>query len=187
MAGLNTIPGIDLAQLAGTLVHKGIPQLLAEGYRNTAVDDSSFRDRLWALARDLVSESGIPGSHRRRVHSEVGTAIASYWMRWLPGSRCEFVGSEVVFELGSRIDLVWRHEEIGVFFDEIKLSRAPISLISLSAIEQSRRYSRIGQQMFGDAFLGVRLISIPSPSSALLINSRFEVSPLAQSPLWMVR
>ena len=109
-----------------------------------------------------------------------------YLTRFAPVPSCEFIGAEVDVDNG-QVDLVWRHADGRVFFDELKTNRVQVDVQPTGVLaEQSSRYASAGRRRFGDAFAGVRIVPVLYPSRALLaseVDGAVRIRPLAESPL----
>jgi hypothetical protein len=151
---------------------------------NDVTDQVDVNDLIMAEGKRIVSAESF-GSHERRVRMRVVTAAGRYLQRCAPVAPTEFMGTEVLYD-GSRVDLVWGHPRLGVFFDELKTSRQPRPETSTASLLQVSRYAQAGLDIFADSFAGVRLIPLLAPDAALLAwieDGAMQFTPLAQTAL----
>jgi hypothetical protein len=176
-------PRVDLDMVAGRLAHRAVQGVLRQCPNPTFEDVGELLPSV--LSRVLERESGL-GSQKRRTSIRAEGAAMLYLTRFAPVPSCEFVGAEAPVE-GGQVDLVWRHADGGVFFDELKTNRVRVDAQPNGMFaEQSSRYACAGRSLFGDAFAGVRIVPVLYPSRALFVaevRGAVRVRPLAESPL----
>jgi hypothetical protein len=176
-------PNSGLAAITGMLTHRAIAACLNEMDPDLPEGSMAWMRKINAVTETVVGPQPGLMSHRRRVHITVATATGAYLRQWRPGALCVFDGSEVNLETG-RIDLMWRHRTVGVFFDEVKTVRAPRMDRESPEVRQAARYAFEGRDRFGSEFAGVRLIPILVPSRAKFVSVEpLVVLPLGGSPL----
>jgi hypothetical protein len=174
--------GTHLDLLTGTLTHQTIAAVLrrlnAEGSHDVAMLILTEGSR-------VVAASAVSGSQRARTRMRVATAAGQYIQRYQPGPPSVYLGSEIAAGDG-RVDLVWNHPRIGVFYDEVKTTRHH-SVMSPTDLAQVTRYARAGHTQYGDRFAGVRYLPLLNMSTAMLAtvddDDRITVTSLAGSPL----
>jgi len=130
-----------------------------------------------------VTERLVPaerGVTRTRVL--VGSHAARYVSLFLPGPGCEFLGAEVTVGRG-RVDLAWSHPTHGVWFDEVKTWRHAGRGWDGATHDQIDRYVEAGRDLFGDRFVGVRLIVTGHSQDSVHIDAQGEVTALLRSAL----
>ena len=114
----------------------------------------------------------------KRIRALALTSACKYLSLLLP-TCAEFIGAEVVLSTG-RADLVWLLPDGDIFIDELKTARY---LDAEAAVAQASRYTTAGVEMFGDGFVGVRVISTTQERRSLLVTPTLSVQPLAPTPL----
>lgn len=132
------------------------------------------------------------GRGRRRSLTGARQAIAlftaAYLRRFWPPEGWQCVGPEIQITGGGRVDLVWRRPgpaaDASLMFDELKTeSIAPRLLLTGATATQIERYLSAGKDVYGNRFVGVRLISLRRPDDSLLIEPDGAVVPLVGSGL----
>lgn len=73
--------------------------------------------------------------------------------------------------------VVWRSAE-GVIVDELKTGRSATRREIAAVREQAARETRAGAMVFGDAFLGVRLVSLGAPRTSFFTDRDGRCAPL---------
>ena len=134
----------------------------------------------WAVSRHL---RGRLDKARLRA-----AGLASQYLReFMPDSPAVFVGAEVRVR-GGRVDLVWSHPEIGVWFDEVKTWRRTQATLDSDTWEQVRRYTIAGQEGYGDEFAGVRLLTLGNRRACAAMSPDGIIEDLDESdlaPAWI--
>ena len=153
----------------GELAHALIAGLLADGER------APEAARISAAAARLPGLADV-GSYRLAVRQRVLTSAAVYFRLFAPPAEWVFEGSEL---RGPRaqFDLVWRSAE-GVIVDELKTGRSATRREIAAVREQAARETLAGSMVFGEAFLGVRLVSLGAPRTSFFTHRDGRCVPL---------
>ena len=176
-------PSAGLQIVSGLLTHRAVATCLTGDIDQLEPGSFKWAATVASIADGVVGSHPKLGSHRSRIRMLVTTATGAYLQRWVPPGPVRFVAAEVPVGHG-RVDLVWEHPDLGVFFDEIKTSRLSRPHESPSTIEQVLRYAADGQAKHGQEFAGVRLIPILSPHcSRLALSGATTLAPLTGSAL----
>jgi hypothetical protein len=112
-----------------------------------------------------------------RAHKQkVAGLVAVYFWHLLPPPTWLFAGSEV--ELGDgRVDLLWRDSADRLLLDEIKTG-APRTLALSTTEQQVQRYLATARDIWGERFLGVRLLSLADWRRSVLVTPDGTRQPL---------
>lgn len=168
--GTHSISGVPAA--AGRIAHLVIGYLLTLG-SDLPVTVEQVEQLVHAECRGLGASLNA-----QRVRALALTSACKY-MHWLMPTSAEFIGAEVRLTTG-RVDLMWLLPDGSIFMDELKTSRY---LDEAAAVTQAARYATAGVDMFGDGFVGVRVISTTQQRRSLLVTPDLAVKPLAGSEL----
>lgn len=153
----------------GALAHALIEGLLADGERQPdPVRISAAAALLPGLAQ--------AGPYRMAVRQRIVTAAAIYFRLFAPDGRWVLSGAELRGP-GARFDLVWR-STVGVVVDELKSGRAATRRELAALQDQSAREIRAGTDLFGEEFLGVRVVILGAPRDSYLASPDGRVAPL---------
>lgn len=166
-----THAGSGVPSAAGQISHAVIAELLTRGEPNVSVDVLDDMVRALGARRDASLNA-------KRVRALALTTAAKY-LSLLRPTCTQFLGAEVSLGTG-RADLVWLLPDGDVFIDELKTERY---LQVDAAVEQASRYVTAGVEMFGDGFVGVRVVSATHERHSLLVDTNLRVGLLSESPL----
>jgi len=153
----------------GALAHALIAGLLADGERAP----SPALISAWAARLPGLAEVG---SYRLAVRQRVLTSAAVYFRLFMPTGEWAFEGAELRGP-SARFDLVWRSAD-GVIVDELKTGRAATRRDIAAMREQVARESLAGAAVFGEDFLGVRVVSLGAPRTSFFADRAGQSSPL---------
>ena len=153
----------------GALAHALSAGLLADGERapSPALISASAA-RLPGLAE--------VGSYRMAVCQRVLTSAALYFRLFMPTAEWAFHGAELR-GLSARFDLVWRSAD-GVIVDELKTGRVATRRDVAALRAQVAREILAGAAVFGEDFLGVRVVSLGAPRTSFFADRDGQSSPL---------
>lgn len=141
----------------GVLTH-AIVQILAP--HSPDIKPSLIPERVLEVAADLVN---IPNVSDRRSLITTASGNACVYLRGLRPTGWDLLGCEFNLDGGGRVDLAYRDPKDGrVMFDEIKTSKSPFAGPSPEHDAQCVGYRNAGNEMFGDQFMGVRLLYLSS-------------------------
>ena len=118
--------------------------------------------QVWVAAGRLFQAEPMVLNHSSRQRAACG--VSTYFVRF-HRTAWKFVGAEVSLGNG-RVDLVWQLPSDRFVIDELKTSANGEALEDRVTLEQIERYRRAGQQQWGGAFAGVRLLPLVSPGRA---------------------
>lgn len=132
--------------------------------------ESSRSQRTLALTQ-VASEvfRTYPVEYRTRAtYFDAITAAGVYLHRFRPSLPWRLVATEMQVS-SSRLDIVHSHDDVGVVIDELKLGvgRHGENLVQ----DQIKRYLKIGQELWGSDFIGVRLCAVHEPASSRLYST----------------
>lgn len=112
----------------------------------------------------LLGERPVRGARAASVRMRVASSTGTYLRRFAPGAAV-LVGCELPVG-GGVADLVWRHD--GRFaVDEIKSGSVDIDDEQLVA--QVARFITGGRAMWGDRFVGVRVVPLARPARSMFV------------------
>lgn len=119
------------------------------------------------LARGMCA----PGYKHRR-NSTLVAGFANEYLRGPARPRAPWVFANAEQRLATGVvDLVWRHTGTGVvFFDEIKTTRVGRRSLPNTWREKATDYASAGAELFGDLFVGVRIVPLGSMNVASLVT-----------------
>lgn len=161
----------DVGMVVHALIGTHAP-LVAAGEAAVAV-----LPRMEQMARSLVQAN----ANRRAVVAAQCVGLAHrYLAQLVPGDDWRLLGVE--WDTGhGPVDVAWVHKATGaVLFDEIKTSRISGQKISANWRAQVNRYNAGGKEMFGDIFVGTRLLPLSAMRLArLTMGSGIPSIPLA--------
>jgi hypothetical protein len=162
-------PGHMDKKQVGALAHALIAGLLTDGYRAPSPE------------RISVSAAALPGlsdvvTFRLAVRQRALTAAAVYFRLFVPDRHWVFEGAELRGP-NARFDLVWRSAG-GVIVDELKTGRSATRGEIAAVREQAARELRAGAGMFGEDFLGVRVVSLGAPRTSFFTGLDGRTSPV---------
>lgn len=168
--------GSDFASAVGQSTHVLVAELAAR----RADSRGDLLDFVWARSASVVTDARL-GRRTRAARIAAAAAAAVYVDRFLPTSDWELLGSE--FILGcARADLVWA-SALGILVDELKTADARTAgRASGRTHAQTDTYRTAATQLFGERFLGVRLIYLAAASHSVLVLPNGGRSPLSDSP-----
>ena len=150
-------PRVDLDMVAGRLAHRTVQGVLQQCPNPTFPEVLELLPQV--LNRALERESGL-GSMKRRTSIRAEGAAMLYLTRFAPVPSCEFIGAEVDVDNG-QVDLVWRHADGRVFFDELKTNRVQVD-VQPTGCWRSSRPDTPARVDAGSATLSLGFVSSPS-------------------------
>jgi len=145
----------------GALTHELIAELLEDGLR------SPSPERISATAARLPGLADV-GSYRMAVRQRILTSAALYFRLFMPPAEWVFEGAELRASR-ARFDLVWR-SPAGVIVDELKTGRSATRREIAAVREQAARETAAGTMVFGEQFLGVRVVSLGAPRTSFFCD-----------------
>lgn len=161
------------ARRTGVHVHRVIadiaPRVVAGADHHAAITEAVSR---LVRGRDL--------GRMDRAHLRVSGLVHQYVRLFLPHGAA-FIAAEVTAG-GGRADLLWRHEAVGWFYDEIKTTTHPADSDE-KLVAQLDRYRRAGLMQFGRGFAGVRLVPLGNSALAVRVRPDGAYEPLDGSTL----
>jgi hypothetical protein len=166
--GMFTLDDEELqrAGLVGVLAHQCIAELAGTADRPTPRAITAVVDRSLSVFRPIEARA-----HRQNLAGAIG---AYFWHLMLPTS-WSFLGSEVHVG-GGRVDLLWRHGS-SVLVDEVKTGSARQMRLARTST-QIDQYLSTGSEVWGEQFLGVRLLCLSDPGQSLFIHPNAANQPL---------
>lgn len=117
-----------------------------------------------------------PASERLAHRQNAAGLVAAYFWHLLPPPGWTFAGSELRLGAG-RVDLLWRNDVGLILLDEIKAAPAR-NLILPTTVAQVDRYCQTGRGIWGERFIGVRLLSLRDWRQSLFVTPTGERQPL---------
>ena len=162
-------PGHIDRRRVGALTHALIAGLLAHGHRAPSPACIS------AAAAALPGLAEI-AKFRLAVRQRALTGAAIYFRLFVPDREWAFEGAEVPGP-NARFDFVWRSAD-GVIVDELKTGRVATRREIKAVHEQSAREMHAGSAVFGDAFLGVRVLSLAAPRTSFFTGRDGRATPV---------
>lgn len=156
----------------GMLVHRIVAELVTQTRAPSPKMITQAVDSCLSRFRPIEARA-----HRQNVAGAVGC----YFRHLLPPAQFRFYGAELHLGPG-RVDLVWADPAGRILVDEIKTGQ-PGSLRTTRTRDQVGAYRDCGLQVWGEAFLGVRLLCTGSPHSSRFIHADGHAVPLADSDL----
>jgi hypothetical protein len=162
-------PPVD-AKDGGQLAHRVIADLLDAGIR-----DPDPRTIAEFAARRLRAD--LAPVYRQATLARATTAAGVYFYFFVPGPQWTYGGSEVDVGTG-HADLVFRHVDGRVRFDETKTGRLVDPVEIADAVEQAARYAVGGRATFGEAFTGIRVLALGAPHNGFRVDHDGHQRPL---------
>lgn len=162
--------------LIGAHTHRVIASVLAAAPENG--------DALTAAVLDATFEEVRPDKRLGNVANarvRVASAAATYLLHLRPLSPACYLGAEQTVE-GGRVDLAWRHPDLGVFYDEIKSTRTRLVTLDEPGPAQVTRYLRAGVTAHGNGFAGLRLLLLGNRHACMWFTPDGKRLALADSP-----
>lgn len=161
----------------GALAHKVVGKV-AEPAQWVAVEDYA------SLVRPVVAEvvSSRDLGRLDRARTRVTGLTIQYLREFLPPPNVQFLGTEIAAGRG-RVDLCWEHPTVGVWFDELKTWRHTLPGLDDATWQQITRYLDAGTTTYGDAFAGLRLLTLGNRRASVTVTRQGLVEDLADSPL----
>ena len=157
----------------GTLAHR----LLAQALTELGGDASATPAPASPVAVAELTDR-LLGRHRleNRAHRQTLRAtVRAYFAHLLPPPGWEFTGSELPLPPG-RIDLYWTAPDGRVLLDEVKTGMFGADLEATAA--QCHRYLHDATAQFGEALIGIRVLSIRDPPRSWLLRPGQHTVPL---------
>lgn len=155
----------------GTIAHAAIAKLAAH-------TRSPSLAQVQALVDEALSEFAAieARAHRQNIRG----VVHRYFSRCLPPARFIFGGAH--YDLGvGRPDLIWFDVDGCVLADEVKTG-SPQSLLLATTTEQVERYRAACCEVWGDRFVGIRLLCPADPAASLFIHPSGLRTPLSATP-----
>jgi hypothetical protein len=159
----------------GVLTHR----LIAEHLEHRHLDRAMLAERLMFSARAALD--GRNSNRRIAIAAQAVTFAYDYVINLAPAAPWRLLACEYDVGIG-RVDVAWLGPTRCVVFDEVKTTRTAQLLLDPSWEEQVRAYARAGQLLYGQRFLGVRLIPLGSMQLACLITHGGRPEALAPTP-----
>jgi hypothetical protein len=163
--------------LVGSLAHRAIVELLAQGAGNSPGLPAVMTGELALLTADGLL--GAASVQTRALRQVLAGAICGYFWHLLPPSPWSFLAGEHPLRPG-RVDVLWAEPGGRVLIDEIKTGRSGVDLAATAA--QARRYLNAGALQFGAALVGVRVLCPADPPRSWLCRPGAGPLPLSQTP-----
>lgn len=171
MARTSWPPGTPhVASVLGVAVHRLIAQLLStERFPSLEALEAAVRsDR----ALRLPHIYGLAGRQR------VLCALSRYFDRYAADPRWRLAGVEVPLP-GNPLDLLFTHENGGVFADEIKSSAFAVMSARETVLTKARNQAAASAEAYGNAFVGVRVCLLAAPrAQSFVVAPNGEPRPL---------
>lgn len=169
-----TVPYYDegLARSAdlGSITHRAIAQLVLLGRTPTLAEQTQ------AIAALLA---GVGPIEKRAHRQNLRAAVMAYFSRLALPEPWHLLTTETPLGRG-RVDLSWRDDQGRVLLDEVKTGHH--QWLATSTVQlQLRQYIASGHALWGDAFLGCRLLSTHDPGSSTFTDTSLRTVPLAQT------
>lgn len=142
----------------GRRVHRVIAHLAVAG-------DAATPDEILDVVREMWRRDPVGGSVASSARLRCSTAASVYLHRFMPQG-WELVGHEVALD-GAVADLVWRSAG-AVLVDEVKTGEA--NLDQPKVADQVRRLAGGGAAMWGERFVGVRLVPLGAPRRSTVVT-----------------
>lgn len=157
---LSGVSPADQGMVVHALIGAHVPHIAA----GTTV--AALLPHITQMARSLVQANA---NRRAAVAAQCVGLACRYLADLVPGSDWHLLGVE--WDTGhGPVDVAWAHMATGaVLFDEIKTSRIVGNQISVKWRQQVNRYTAGGTEMFGDRFVGTRLLPLPTMRLARLV------------------
>lgn len=155
----------------GTIAHVAIAKLAAHTRKPSL-------DQVQALVDEALSKFAAieARAHRQNIRG----VVHRYFTRCLPPA--QFILGGANFDLGvGRPDLIWFDVDGRVLADEVKTG-SPRSLLLPTTADQVERYRLACCEVWGDRFLGIRLLCPPDPAASLFIHPSGLRTPLSATP-----
>lgn len=192
---LTTTSRTAFASLRGDAAHA----VLAETLRIRAERGTpAARAAVAVLVDEHVRDPRFGRLNRARI--QVAGLVYRYLDLFAPDAGADFAAAE--YRIGdATIDLVWKRDNVGVWFDEIKTGAAAFGLhtsdpfdasvtggtadlrhLDPSQVAQVTRYLTCGIEEFGPNFLGVRLINLREHTASRHFVPDGTVRPLPANP-----
>lgn len=162
-------PGHIDRRRVGALTHALIAGLLADGQRAPSPACIS------AEAAALPGLAEI-AKFRLAVRQRALTGAAIYFRLFVPDREWAFEGAEVPGP-NARFDFVWRSAD-GVIIDELKTGRVATRREIAAVHEQAAREMHAGAAVFGEDFLGVRVLSLGAPRTSFFTGRDGGTAPV---------
>ena len=144
-------------RLIGQRVHALIAAHLRSGVVPTPRE-------VWVSASKVFAAKPLPQNAACRQRAACAT---SAYFSIFHQPEWHFLGAEVDLGTG-RVDLLWEVSPGGsVVIDEIKMAGFADHVDDPATVAQVRRYCEAGVTVFGERFLGVRLLPLAAPGRAL--------------------
>jgi hypothetical protein len=155
----------------GREVHRLIADLVAAGVRQP----TPRQLRAHIAGHPLVSDSRVV--YRQAAKQRLLVATALYFRFFEPPAAWRLLGSEVAMG-SSRLDLVWGDGE-DVIADEIKSGKI-VARFEHEHLEQQIEHALANaNERYGDAFTGLRVLLLASPTTSFLLRSDGSREPFA--------
>ncbi len=132
--------------------------------------------------QQLVDEalSGFAPIEMRAHRQNIRGVVHRYFTRCLPPPEFIFGGAEVDLGIG-RADLMWFDIDDRVLADEVKAG-SPRRVGLAATTDQVDRYRRACLSVWGDRFVGIRLLCPTDPARSLFIDPAGTTCGLTTTP-----
>jgi len=124
-------------------------------------------ERIWDVAGSFVNGDNV--NRRRTLVATAAGHVATYFRRFALRYPWELLGAEFDTTKG-RCDLAWGHVDGRVVFDEVKTMNRPQAGLNPEWVQQAAGYAIGGREVYGDSFVGTRLIPLGSVYLAALVG-----------------
>lgn len=161
---------LQRAGLVGALAHRCIAELAGAVSRPTTRHITTIVDQSLSAFSPIEARA-----HRQNLAGVVG---GYFWHFELPPG-WTFWGSEVHVGVG-RLDLLWRRGRL-VLIDEVKTGSARQMRLARTST-QLDQYVTTGSAVWGEQFIGVRLLCVVDPRQSLFIHPHAAHQPLHDTP-----
>jgi hypothetical protein len=143
----------------GALIHTAIGLIAAETLRPTA-------EQMHMVANSMLDE--FPKIEGRAHRQNIVAGIAAYFRCLLPPPEWAFHGPEVHLGEG-RVDLLWSNFNDEILIDEVKTGNIR-TLDRFITKDQLERYLQCANTVWGDSFVGIRLLSTSDPNASVFVS-----------------
>jgi hypothetical protein len=169
---------VDWAGRVGQVTHRLVCDLAPLA---RSLDPWELGERALRGARSLVRDGQVLRAPAARARA-AGLAL-SYLRDFVPGGDWMLLGTEYVLP-SSRVDLAWEHPVHGVLLDEIKSFRGRgLGGLTAADLTQAEKHASGGDTVFGDRFLGVRILTLGGLHTAIAVLPTAGTVPLVGSGL----
>lgn len=163
------------ASLLGSAVHSVLACTVAAAQH---ADTEERRALVGAAVHNVVRGRQFGRLDKARLH--VSSVAMQYINLYLPEAEVDFLGAERTLGAG-RADLLWRRSDGAIWADEIKTWRHVSTEPEEQAARQIALYLSGGVMQFGEAFMGVRVLTLGNRSRSVFVDVEGHASPLSET------